>query len=136
MSLKLLSIPAIALLAVVGCSRAESPAEVREDVSEARTEAAKDVNEAREDQMETIENRQHDIADEAHDVTDEARDAMDAEHETAYDVAVAKAEGEAKVAKEQCEAMSGDAQEACKERADANLNLAKANAKAQYPDAD
>jgi hypothetical protein len=136
MSLKLMSVPALALLAIVGCSRAESPSEVREDVREARADAVEDVNDARKDQMEAIEDAQHDVAEEAHDVSEESRDAMAAGQESEYDVAIAKAEGEAKIAKEQCEAMSGDAQEACKERAEANLNLAKSNAKARYPDAD
>ncbi len=44
------------------------------------------------------------------------------------DTAMAKAEGDHKVAIERCEAMAGDQQKACKEEADAQYEAAKAAA--------
>jgi len=119
----------IAMFAVVGCSRAESPAEVRHDVNQAKTDADKKVADARRDQADTTTKQMNGI-------TNDANDATREEQKKAYDVAIAKAEGDAKVAKEACEGMNGDAQKACKDKADANLELAKSNAKAQYPAAD
>lgn len=58
------------------------------------------------------------------------------QQKSAYDVAIAAAQGEAKITIEKCEAMAGDAQKACKDNAHANLELAKANAKSLYPAAD
>ena len=48
----------------------------------------------------------------------------------AYDVAIAKSDGDRKVAIEKCNSMAGDGQKACKDQADARHDLAEANAKA------
>jgi hypothetical protein len=42
---------------------------------------------------------------------------------------VAQADGQRKVAKEKCETLAGDAQKACKDRADAEYESSKAQAK-------
>ena len=47
-----------------------------------------------------------------------------------YDVAVAQADGERKVAKEKCETLGADAQKACKDQAEASYESAKAQAQA------
>ena len=84
-------------------------------------EANKDVAEAQRDAGKKIEN-----ANEKVDAT-----AMDADHaraEANEDVAVTAAKGAHKVAVEKCEALAGDAQSSCKKKADADLDLAKAEA--------
>jgi hypothetical protein len=48
----------------------------------------------------------------------------------AQNIAIAKADGDRKVALAQCSALAGDAQKKCKDEADADYNAAKANAKA------
>ena len=50
------------------------------------------------------------------------------------DAAVTRAEGNHKVATTKCELMAGDAQKACKDEADAALEMAKAKAKATKAD--
>ena len=49
----------------------------------------------------------------------------------AYELAVAKADGDRKVALANCQAASGDAQKACKDQANADYDAAKASAKAE-----
>lgn len=51
--------------------------------------------------------------------------------ENRYELLIAQADAERKVALEQCEALSGSAQEACKESADAQYELSKAEAERQ-----
>lgn len=48
----------------------------------------------------------------------------------AYEVAVARADGDHKIAIQKCDALEGRDQKACKERADADYEVAKADAKA------
>jgi hypothetical protein len=53
----------------------------------------------------------------------------DAAHQT-YNVAIAKADGNRKVALATCESQSGSAQKACKEQAEADYKTARADARA------
>ena len=53
----------------------------------------------------------------------------DAAHQT-YNVSVAKADGDRKVALATCESQSGDAQKACRDQAEADYKVARANARA------
>jgi hypothetical protein len=53
----------------------------------------------------------------------------DAAHQT-YNVAIAKADGNRKVALATCESQSGDAQKACKEQAEADYRTARSDARA------
>ena len=48
----------------------------------------------------------------------------------AYNVAVAQADGDHKVALQKCETLQGHDQQVCKDQADADYEAAKANAKA------
>ena len=48
----------------------------------------------------------------------------------AYEVAVARADGDHKIAIQKCDALEGRDQKACKDRADADYDVAKADAKA------
>jgi hypothetical protein len=52
----------------------------------------------------------------------------DAAHQT-YNVAVAKSDGDRKVALATCESQSGDAQKVCKDQAEADYKVARANAR-------
>ena len=102
------------LLGLLGaCNRAESPAEVQHDVAEARQDAAADVADAARMPTKTSTIRPPRLLKSGRDVT------------------VAVAEGDHKVAIEKCEALSGDAQKACKDQADAAYQTAKANAEAR-----
>lgn len=53
----------------------------------------------------------------------------DARATAAHDVAVAQAEGAHSVALERCDTLAGDARNACRDRADSDLELAKSRAK-------
>jgi hypothetical protein len=108
---------AAGLLLLTGCNRAESPQEVREDVAEARQEGAEEVAEAR--------------ADAAEDRVDTGYGMSESPAEGQYDVRIAQAEADHKVAIEGCEILEGDAQQNCKDQADANLDARKAEAEAE-----
>jgi hypothetical protein len=101
----LVSILATAALAMAGgCNNSKSPHTVAGDVAKAESKASSEVANAR-------------------------QDAMKDESKGNYEVAMAQADGKHKVALQKCEALSGDAQKACKDEADADYDLAKADAK-------
>jgi hypothetical protein len=116
----------VALLTVtimVGCDNAKSPDAVSKDVASAQEKRASEVADAKQDAAKD-ENKA------AAKVDDKANDLSNANAKGAYDVAMAQADGDHKVAIQKCDALSGDAQKACKDQADAKYDLAKANAKA------
>ncbi len=98
--------------ALAGCNKRESA-----------QETAKDVSAARQDAQETVSEEKRAAADTA---TQGAIDRAAAE----YDVAVAQADGQKKVATEKCEVLDGDSQKACKDLAAAAYESAKAQAQA------
>jgi hypothetical protein len=119
-------IPLVALLTVTimsGCNNAKSPDAVSKDVATAQEKRASEVADAKQDAAKD-ENKA------AAKVDDKANDLNNASAKGAYDVAMAQADGDHKVAIQKCDALSGDAQKACKDQADAKYDLAKANAKA------
>ena len=83
---------AVSLCALAGCNKRESTQETAKDVAEARQDANQNVAEERSEAAETAK--------------DNAEDRAAAE----YDVAVAQADGQRKIAKEKCETLAGDAQ--------------------------
>ena len=103
-TLTLASIGCVALLG--GCNNAKPPAEVQQNVADAQQDANKKV-------------------------ASESADANKDASKNAYDVAMAKADGDHKVATEKCEAMSGKDQKACKDQADAAYKMDQANAEAE-----
>lgn len=103
---------ALGLFALAGCNQRESA-----------NETAKDVTAARQDANQNVAEEKKEAADVA---TQGTEDRAAAE----YDVAVAQADGQRKVAKEKCEALAGDAQKSCKDQADAGYESAKAQAQA------
>jgi len=116
----------VALLAVAaasGCDHAKSPDAVANDVAAAQAKRASEVADAKQDAAKD-ENRSEAKVD------DKNADLNNANAKGSYDVAMAQADGDHKVALQKCDALSGDSQKACKDQADAKYDLAKANAKA------
>lgn len=116
----------VALLAVAaasGCDHAKSPDAVANDVAAAQAKRASEVADAKQDAA------KDDNKAEAK-VDDKTADLNNVSAKGSYDVAMAQADGDHKVALQKCDALSGDSQKACKDQADAKYDLAKANAKA------
>ena len=113
---------AVAGLTLVGCQRAESPSMVSKDVATAEQREASHAEKARQDAAQDVANAQSKVDQKLVD-----RDNVAAKD--AYKVAIAKADGNHDVALQECKALSGDAQSRCKQRADADYDAAKANAK-------
>jgi hypothetical protein len=112
------------LASAAGCNKPQSMAQTQQDVDKAAAEANKDVAESRRDADKNLEK--------ANEKVDSM--AMDADHarsEGNEDVAITAAKGAHKVAIEKCESLAGDAQSACKKKADAELDVSKAQAKQQ-----
>ena len=98
-------IGAAALVALSACNNAKSPDTEAKDMAAANRSAANEVADAQ-------------------------RDAQKDASKNAYDVAVAQADGDHKIALQKCEALQGHDQDVCKQQADADYDAAKANAKA------
>jgi hypothetical protein len=116
----------VALCAVAlasGCNNAKSPDAVANDVAAAQAKRTSEVADARQDAAK-------DTGKAEAKVDDKTVDLNNASAKGAYDVAMAQADGDHQVAVQRCSALSGDAQKACKDQADAKYDLAKANAKA------
>lgn len=121
-------------LALSACNKQETPAEVQSDVNEAQVEAQADVTEAASDAIGTAAEGNQDIADASggrSDVNDAATDAIENNAAARYDVEIAKADGELKVAKEKCDALAANMQDACDKTAEAAYETAKAAAVTQ-----
>jgi hypothetical protein len=101
-----------------GCNRAENSSEVRRDVTEARQEANEQVADARKAAADTTADAKREVVDELQNAKGKVTDAN-------REVAMARIDGELKVAKERCEALSGDVQKACKDKVEADYDLAK-----------
>jgi hypothetical protein len=96
---------AAALVVMAGCNNAKSPDTAAHDIAAADQSAAAKVADAQ-------------------------RDAQKDMSADAYNVAIAQADGDHKVAIQKCETLQGHDQQVCKDRADADYDAAKANAKA------
>ena len=100
---------------LAACNRADSPTEVRHDVAEAQKDATRQLNAARSDADKIVDQKERDL-------TNSAANAD-------YDIRLAKADGDYKVALQKCKALSGSVQKYCKDKAEAMLTSAQANAK-------
>jgi len=124
MSTRALSIMTIFVLAgLSACNSAKSPDAVDSNVASAQAKAASETADARQSAAKDIDSAQSKM-------NDQSTDLNNANAKGNYEVALAKAEGDHKVWSAKCDAMSGDAQKACKDQADASYDLAKARAKA------
>ena len=119
----LVSAIAAAVLLAAACDSAKSPDTVAKDVAAAEQKAATEVAN-REKAAEKDLNKAADKVD------DKLVAFNNAAAKDAYDLAVAKADGDRKVALANCLSLGGDAQKSCKDQAEADYGAAKANAKA------
>ena len=107
------------------CQRAESPAEVSSDVADAQADRQESVADARQDQTEV----QADTAEAAASRDpDDRGDAIEDRAEAQYNTTMAAAQGDLDVAKQGCEALTGDAQSECKQSAEATYQAKRAEA--------
>ena len=119
-----LLLPMIGILTAAlacGCNSAKSPAAVATDVAVARQQASTEVTDARKDAANNVDNA-------AAKTDGSSKDLNDVGAKSAYDVAVAQADGDHNVAIQQCLALTGEPQKSCKERADSAYEQAKTHA--------
>ena len=110
-------------LLIAGCNDAKSPETVAKDVASAEQSASKEV-------AKSEDSASKDVGNAADKVGDKLVDLNNVAAKDGYNVAVAKADGDRKIALANCQAMAGDAQKTCKDQADADYTAAKASAKA------
>jgi acetylornithine deacetylase/succinyl-diaminopimelate desuccinylase-like protein len=109
--------------AFVGCHRAKSPMATAADVASAQADAQKEVSDAHLEAKKDVKNA-------AKLAGGDSKNVAVARATGTFDIAMANADGAHKVAIEQCLTLVQDAQQACKDRADADYSAAIANAKA------
>jgi hypothetical protein len=112
-----------ALIALGGCHRDHTPHATADDVEAAKQEAARDVAQAR------VEAKK-DVKSAVKVAGPNSRDASEAKVVGSFDVAMAQAEGDHKIATEKCLTLQADAQQPCRDQADADYESAKTAAKA------
>jgi hypothetical protein len=117
---------ASATVGLSACNKAKSPDEVRADVAKATKEAAESNAKADAQMRRTEAKASEDLAKEKADA--EAR-AADTSVAAVADAAVTEAENATKIALAKCEALQGDAQQQCKDNANAHLQAVKDRAK-------
>jgi hypothetical protein len=118
---------ASALLALSACNKAESPDKVQADVAKAQADAAED-NAKADEKVKQVE------ADAAKDRADAVAKAADKSVDAVVDSAVTQAQGDTKIALAKCEALQGDDQKACKDKANAHMDAVDAKAKTAKSD--
>jgi hypothetical protein len=119
----LMPIFVVAALVLAGCNKSKSPEDVSKDVANAEQKANNEVTKSEEHAQSALDKSYKKVNDQ------EIKFNNDAAQQT-YNVAVAKADGNRKVALATCESQSGDAQKACKDQAEADYNAARADARA------
>jgi hypothetical protein len=112
-----------AALTLAGCNKSKSPEDVSKDVAKAEQKANKEVTKSEAHAQSALDKSYEKVSDQ------EIKFNNDAAHQT-YTVAIAKADGDRKVALATCEAQSGDAQKACKDQAESDYKTARADARA------
>jgi len=123
MRLRCASAVIMAAFCVAACNNAKSPDTVAKDVTTAEQKASTEV-------AKSEDSAAKDLGGAAVKVDDKLVAFNNAAAKDAYNLAIANADGDRKVALAQCESASGDAQKTCKDQAEANYAAAKANAKA------
>lgn len=119
----LIPVLVVAAMALSGCNKSKSPEDVAKDVANAEQKANTEVSKSEEHAQTALDKSYAKVNDQ------EIKFNNDAAHQI-YNVAVAKADGNRKVALATCESQSGDAQKVCKDQAEADFNAARADAKA------
>lgn len=123
MRVHLTSALVIVTFCIAACNNAKSPDTVAKDVATAEQKASTEVTNSE-------NSAAKDLGGAAEKVDDKLIAFNNAAAKDAYNLAVANADGDRKVALAKCEAESGDAQKKCKDQAEGDYNAAKANAKA------
>jgi hypothetical protein len=118
----LMPIFVVTALALAGCSKSKSPEDVSKDVAKAEQKAINEVTKSEEHAQSALDKSYAKVNDQ------EIKFNNDAAHQT-YNVTVAKADGNRKVALATCESQSGDAQKACTDQAEADYKRARADAR-------
>lgn len=113
----------LSLLLAAGCNNAKSPDDVAKDVATAEQKASTEV-------AKSEDSAAKDLGKAADQVDDKLVAFNNTAAKDAYNLAIAKADGDRKVSLANCSAVSGDAQKNCKDQAEADYTAAKANAKA------
>jgi hypothetical protein len=111
-----------AALALAGCNQSKSPEDVSKDVAKAEQKANNEVTKSEKHALSALDKSYEKVNDQ------EIKFNNDAAHQT-YNVAIATADGNRKVALATCESQSGDSQKACKDQAEADYRTARADAK-------
>lgn len=111
------------MLGVAACDNAKSPDTVAKDVAKAEQKASNEVAKSEDSAAKDLNGAAAKVDDKLIAFNNDA--AKDA-----YNLAVAKADGDRKVALANCESAGGDAQKKCKDQAEADYKAAKASAKA------
>jgi ABC-type enterochelin transport system substrate-binding protein len=123
MRLHFISAIFVASICLAACNQAKSPETVAKDTATAEQKAANEV-------AKSENSAAKDLNAAAGKVDDKLVAFNNAAARDAYNLAIAKADGDRKVALAACESASGDAQKQCKDQAEADYNAVKANAKA------
>lgn len=114
-------------LGLAGCTKAKSPSDVQGDVAKATQEAAKNNADADAKRKQAEAQTRQDLAKDQADI--QAR-AADKDVAAVADEAVTEAESANKIALAKCEALEGDAQKQCTDKANSHLKEVKDRAKA------
>ena len=112
-----------AALALAGCNKSKSPEDVSKDVAKAEQKANNEVAKSEKHALSALDKSYDKVNDQ------EMKFNNDAARQT-YNVAIAKADGNRKVALATCESQSGDAQSVCRDQAEADYKVARAEARA------
>ncbi len=119
-----LLLPMIGLLSAVlasGCNNAKSSAAVAKDVAIAQQQASSEIMDAKKDAAKEVDGA-------ATKLNHTSKDVDDAGAKASYEVALAQADGDHKVAIQKCSALSGMALKSCTDQADTSFEQAKTHA--------
>ena len=103
----------VAALGLSGCNKSKSPEQVSKDIANAEQKADTEVTRSEQTAKSALDKSYDKVSEQ------EIQFSNDAAHQ-AYNVAVAKADGNRKVALATCESQSGDAQKMCQGQAEAD----------------
>jgi hypothetical protein len=112
----------LVVTALLGCQRDKTHTVTAADVASAQADAQKEVSDAR------VEAKK-DVKSAAKIAGGDSKDVAVARATGAFDIAMANADGNHKVAIEQCMTLKKEAQQPCKDHADADYQAAAAQAK-------
>ncbi len=114
----------IATFCIAACEKQKSPEAVARDIAAAQQKASTEVANSENAAAKDLDRAADKVGDKV--VAFNSKAAQDA-----YNLAVANADGDRKVALAKCESAGGDAQKTCKDQAEADFSAAKAMAAAQ-----